>query len=215
MMTIMFGENLATVKSVYSESNAFYLITTPSAKKLYCFDTKATLQDGSFRATTWDSILPSSFCSRRNGDLLIGKTGYIAKYGGYLDDTSTYQFSYFTNHADLGNPSQTSIVKRITAIVIGGSNQYLSIKWGYDFLTNYQSQTILIPLQGVSEYGIAEYGANATVIANYSLGVALQSLVANASGSGKIVQTGYETIVNGTQLSIQKIEIQAKEGRLA
>jgi len=215
MMTIMFGENLATVKSVYSESNAFYLITTPSAKKLYCFDTKATLQDGSFRATTWDSILPSSFCSRRNGDLLIGKTGYIAKYSGYLDDTSTYQFSYYTNHADLGNPSQTSIVKRITAIVIGGSNQYLSIKWGYDFLTNYQSQTILIPLQGVSEYGIAEYGANATVIANYSQGVALQSLVANASGSGKIVQTGYETIINSSQLSIQKIEIQAKEGRLA
>jgi hypothetical protein len=147
--------------------------------------------------------------------LLIGKTGYIGKYGGFLDNTSTYQWAYYTNHADLGNPSQTSIVKRISAVVIGGSNQYLTIKWGYDFLTNYQSQNIIIPAQGVSEYGTAEYGANATVVAYYAQGVALQNLVANASGSGKIVQTGYETIINGSQLSIQKIEIQAKEGRLA
>jgi hypothetical protein len=147
--------------------------------------------------------------------LLIGKTGYVGKYGGFLDDTSTYQFAYYTNNTDLGNPSATSIIKRISVIVIGGSNQFLTIKWGYDFLTNYQSQNVLIPAQGVSEYGIAEYGANATVVAYYSQGVALQNLIANASGSGKIVQTGYETTINGSQLSIQRIEIQSKEGRLA
>ena len=215
LMTKMLSEDLATVKSVYSERNAFYLITAPTTQQVYCFDTKSALPDGSFRATIWDSILPKSFCSRRNGDLLIGKTGYIGKYGNFLDDSSTYQWAYYTNHADLGNPSQTSIVKRISAVVIGGSNQYLTIKWGYDFLTNYQSQNIIIPAQGVSEYGTAEYGANATIVAYYAQGVALQNLVANASGSGKIVQTGYETIINGSQLSIQKIEIQAKEGRLA
>ena len=31
----------------------------------------------------------------------------------------------------------------------------------------------------------------------------------------KIVQTGYETTINGTQLSLQKIEIQAKDGKMA
>jgi hypothetical protein len=147
--------------------------------------------------------------------LLIGKTGYVAKFFGYLDDTSTYQFAYYTNHADLGNQSQTSIIKKISAVVIGGSNQYVTIKWGYDFLTNYQSQNILIPSQGVSEYGIAEYGANATIVAYYSEGVALQTLMANGSGSGKVVQTGYETTVNSSQLSIQKIEIQTKQGRMS
>jgi hypothetical protein len=215
LMTKILSEDLTTVKSIYSERNAFYLITIPTTQQVYCFDTKAALPDGSFRATIWDSILPKSFCSRRNGDLLIGKTGYIGKYYGFLDDTSTYQFAYYTNHADLGNPSQTSIVKRISAVVIGGSNQYLTIKWGYDFKTNYLAQTVSIPVQGVYEYGVAEYGANATVIAYYSEGVALQNLIVNALGSGKIVQTGYETTINGAQLSIQKIEIQAKEGRLA
>jgi len=91
----------------------------------------------------------------------------------------------------------------------------VTIKWGYDFLTNYQSQNILIPAQGVSEYGIAEYGANATIVAYYSEGVALQTLMANGSGSGKVVQTGYETTVNSSQLSIQKIEIQTKQGRMS
>jgi hypothetical protein len=71
-----------------------------------------------------------------------------------------------------------------------------------------------IPTQGESYYGVAEYGSNATVIAYYEDGVALQTLSVNASGSGKVVQTGYESDINGTALSIQKIEIQAKNGKM-
>jgi hypothetical protein len=209
------NEVLSNIKGVYSEKEAFYLLTLPVNQQVYCFDTKMFLQDGSLRTTTWDSIQPKSFLSKRNGDLLIGKTGYVAQYTGYKDNTSTYRMAYFTNHADLGNQSVTSIVKKISVVIIGGSNQYVTIKWGYDFLTNYLSQNVLIPAQGISEYGIAEYGSNATVVAYYSEGVALQTLIANGSGSGKIVQTGYEMDINGSQLSIQKIEIQSKHGRLS
>jgi hypothetical protein len=60
---------------------------------------------------------------------------------------------------------------------------------------------------------LAEYGANGVPLAEYSDGVALQTLVVSASGAGKIVQTGYEADINGAQLSIQKIEIQAKNGK--
>jgi hypothetical protein len=147
--------------------------------------------------------------------VLIGKTGYIGKYSTYKDDTTAYRFQYYTNHADLGNQNITSILKRIKVVVIGGTNQYVTIKWGFDFATNYLSANALIPTQGVSEYGIAEYGANATVVAYYSSGVALQTLVASASGSGKVVQTGYETTINGSALSIQKIEIQSKDGKMS
>ena len=215
LSTKISSEVLANVKSIYSEKEAFYLLSLPINQQVYCFDTKVSLPDGALRVTVWDSILPKSFCSRRNGDLLIGKTGYVAQYTGYQDNGSSYRFAYYTNHSDLGDPSRTSIIKKITAVVIGGSNQFVTIKWGYDFLTNYLSQNVLIPTQGVSEYGIAEYGANATIVAYYSEGVALQTLVANGSGSGKIVQTGYETDINGFQLSIQKIEIQSKHGRLS
>jgi hypothetical protein len=111
--------------------------------------------------------------------------------------------------------NQTSVLKKISVVVIGGTNQNLFIKWGFDFKTNYLSATTTIPVQGVSEYGIAEYGANATKVAEYSDGVALNTLKVSASGTGKVVQTGYESDINGSQLSIQKIEIQAKNGKLS
>jgi len=59
-----------------------------------------------------------------------------------------------------------------------------------------------------SNPGIGEYD-----IAQYSDGVALQTLSVQATGSGKIVQTGYESNINGAALSIQRIEIQSKNGK--
>ena len=208
LMSIVAGETLANIKSVYSESEAFYLLTLPSVNEVYCFDTRTQLQDGSFRITNWNSIQPTALLSRRNGDLLIGKNGYIGKYGTYQDHTSVYRMQYFTNHADLGNQNVTSLLKRLKVIVIGGTNQYVTMKWGFDFSANYLSANVLIPTQGVYEYGIAEYN-----VAEYSDGVALQILSAQASGSGKIVQTGYEANINGAPLSIQRIEIQSKDGK--
>ena len=204
------GETLANLKSVYSEKEAFYLLVLPATFQVYCFDTKQSLQDGASRVTKWDSIAPTALRSLRNGDLYIGKNGYIGKYGGYIDDTTTYRFAYYTNNADLGNPNQISVLKTISAIVIGGSNQFLTINWGFDYSGAYQAQNIYIPTQVSYEYGVAEYN-----IAEYTSGIAIKTLRANASGAGKIVQTGYETTINGTQLSLQKIEIQAKDGKMA
>jgi hypothetical protein len=209
-MAIVAGETLANIKSVYSEAEAFYLITLPSVKEVYCFDTRVQLQDGSFRITVWDSIEPTALLSRRNGEVLIGKNGYIGKYDTYKDHTEAYRMQYYTNHADLGNQNITSLLKRLKVIVIGGTNQFVTMKWGFDFSTNYQADSALIPTQGVSEYGVAEYD-----IAEYASGVALRTLSVQASGSGKIVQTGYEANINGAALSIQRIEIQSKDGKMS
>jgi len=215
LMSDVASQTLANIKSVYSEREGFYLLTMPVTQSVYCFDTKVILQDGSSRVTTWDSITPTALTSLRSGAVYIGKNGYIGQYTGYNDHTSVYRFQYYTNHADLGNVNQTSVLKKISVVVIGGTNQNLIIKWGFDFKTNYLSATTVIPVQGVSEYNIAEYGANATVVAEYSDGVALNTLKVSASGTGKVVQTGYESDINGAQLSIQKIEIQAKNGKLS
>lgn len=211
LMSTVASEVTSGIKAIYSPIDSFYLLTLPTVKEVYCFDMKAMLEDGSARVTTWDGIEPKSFCyDSVNKELLLGKAGYIGKYSGYLDNTSTYTFQYFTNHTDLGAPSVTSILKKLSVVVIGGSNQYVTIKWGYDFNSNFYSQNVLIPNQGTSYYGVGEYG-----IAEYSNGIALQTLVAHPTGSGKVIQTGYETTINGAALSIQKLEIQAKNGKLA
>jgi hypothetical protein len=215
LMGYVAGETASNIKAVYSEVNAFYLLTLPIAKQVYVFDTKAELQDGSARITTWDSIEPSALFSRRNGDLLLGKTGYIGKYGTYLDNTSSYRFQYYTNYADLGDQNITSILKKISVVVIGGTNQIFTIKWSYDFSGQYYATQKTIPISTVAEYGMAEYGANGVPVAYYSTGIQIGTLVGQASGFGKVVQTAYEIEINGAAISIQKIEIQAKHGKLA
>jgi hypothetical protein len=209
-MSIVANETKANIKSVYSESEAFYLITLPTVKEVYCFDTRVQLEDGSFRVTTWNLIEPTALLSRRNGDVLIGKNGYVGKYGTYQDHATAYRLQYFTNHADLGNANVTSLLKRLKIVVIGGTNQAVTMKWGFDFTTAYNSANAFIPTQGISEYGIGEYD-----IAQYSDGVALRTLTVQATGSGKIVQTGYEANINGAALSIQRIEIQSKDGKMS
>jgi hypothetical protein len=215
LMTAVASQTLANIKSVYSEREGFYLITLPVGQVVYCFDTKVQLQDGSSRITTWDSIAPTAFLSRRSGELYIGKNGYVGTYTGYSDYQTSYRMLYYTNNADLGNVNQTSILKKISAVVIGGTNQTVTIKWGFDFKSNYLSANATIPLQGVAQYGINEYGANATTVSYYSDGIALNTLTVSASGTGKVVQTGYELVIDGAQLSIQKIEIQAKNGKIS
>ena len=215
LMSAVAGETASNIKAIYSETNALYLLNLPTSKYVYAFDTKAIMQDGSSRSTIWDSIEPTSFCARRNGDLLIGKNGYIGKYGTYLDDAIPYRLAYYTNNSDLGDVNVTSILKKIKVIVVGGSNQLVTLKWGYDFTGNYYSEQVNIPTQTTAEYGIAEYGANATTIAYYTSGVALTTIETNATSKGKIVQIGVEMDINNSQLSIQKIELQAKNGKIA
>jgi hypothetical protein len=211
LMNGVSGETASAIKSIYSPFDSFYLITLPSLKIVYCFDLKQMLQDGSSRVTMWDGMEPKSFCYTRDKSILIGKAGYVGKYTGYQDNGSSYRFQYFTNHTDLGQPSVTSVLKKLSVVVVGGSNQYLTLKWGYDFTGNYYAQNANIPAQGVAYFGVSEYN---TSTALYSSGTALQTLVAYPTGAGKVVQTGYEADINGSALSIQKIEIQAKNGKI-
>jgi len=140
----------------------------------------------------------------------MGKTGYIATYSNYNDNGEKYTFSYYTNHTDLGAPSITSVLKKLSAVVIGGSDQDVFMKWAYDFTGNFQSSTAHIPTQGVALYGVSEYNTTA----QYNGGTALQTLYTYPTGSGKVIQTGYDSVIYGSALSIQKLEIQAKNGRL-
>jgi hypothetical protein len=211
LISVVAGEDAATIKAVYSPREGFYLLNLPLSKQVYCFDTKAALPDGSLRVTTWDTIEPKSFCQLSDGSLLLGRLGFICKYTGYFDDDSTtYRMQYYTQHTDLGSPNVTSILKKLKAVVMGGTDQIVTVKWAYDYTGAFQSENIEITDQAVSYYGIGEYG-----IAYYTDGVALQTITAYPTGSGKVVQTGYETEVKGYSISIQKLELHAKTGRIA
>ena len=202
------SETLKYIKGVYFATDAFYLLSLPSTGFTYCFDTRGVLENGAARTTIWKSINPTAFCVTQARELLIGKPGYIGKYDSYEDNGATYRMSYFTNYFDFGNPVQLKILKRINVTAIGGSNQPIAVKWGYDYTRNYFSRGITLQRVEVFEYGTAEYN-----IATYTNGIALDIANIPASGSGTVVQLGFESDIDGTPLSIQKIDFFLKQGK--
>lgn len=208
LLAIIPGEDLARVRAIYNEKDAFYLLSFPTSNISYCFDVRTPLQDGSARATMW-TIAPRALYSDSSRRLLMGFTGYIGEYTGYTDNTASYPFIYFTNYFDFKSPTTEKILKKIGYTVVGGVRQVVTVKWGFDYGNNYRSELSIVGDQVVYEYGIAEYG-----IAEYSGGVDIDQKKVNANGRGKVLQIGFETQISGQPISIQKIDVYVKQGRL-
>lgn len=204
------NETLANVRSGFSAVESIYLLTMPTAMRTYCFDTRTPLQDGSSKTTTWSRSTSTAFYETKGRLFYMGRAGYIGKYSGYIDDTSTYRMKYYTTWIDFGAPLVKSILKKIRATLIGGVNQGIVFKWAYDFLTDYFTDTSQISgVLTASEYNTAEYN-----IAEYSGNTAVNVVSANGSSSGQVLQIGIEADINGSQLSIQKIDLLTKNGRV-
>jgi hypothetical protein len=204
-------ETLANIKAVYSPTNTFYLVTFPASAITYCFDTRVPLDTGAFRTTSWQQINPKSFCETKSGTLYMGQAGYLGTHTGYYDDTLQYRMSYFSTWMDFGSVLQTTILKKVILTLMGLSNQTIVFKWAYDYNSSYFSQsTVLSGISAPAEYGTAEYG-----ISEYSGGdVAVRTLGINGSSAGKVLQFGLEAQVGGYQISIQRIDLYSKNGRL-
>jgi hypothetical protein len=202
------SEVLKNIKATYFSTDAFYLLALPSTGFTYCFDTRGVLENGAARTTVWKQIAPTAFCVTQDRQLYIGKAGYIGKYDSYEDDGAKYRMSYFTNYFDFGSATTNKILKRINVTAIGGSAQPIAVKWGYDYTRNYFSRGVILQRVEVYEYGIAEYG-----LATYTNGIALDIANIPASGSGTVMQIGFESDIDGTPLSIQKIDFFLKQGK--
>jgi hypothetical protein len=200
--------NTAAIKGVYYSRDAFYLLALPTSNIVYCFDTRAPMQDGSYRVTQWNSIDPRAFVVNDAKELLIGKPGYIGKYFGHYDNAAPYRMQYFTNHFDFEQPNQLKILKKIGMVVIGGSGAEVAIKYGFDYSENFFAETKILAGGSSYEYGVGEYN-----IAEYFGGIVLEKFFVNASGNGAIMQLGIESDISGNPLSIQKIDVGIKQGR--
>jgi hypothetical protein len=213
------SETAANIKAVYYDRDAFYLLSLPATRFVYCFDTRSALQDGSARVTIWDNIEPKAFYVNSSKQLLIGKPGYIARYAGYTDNSAIYRFRYFTNYFDFDQPTNLKILKKIGFTVIGGSGEEVAIKYGFDYTENYLAVTKTLDTAVISEYNTAQYTDPAdanddeAVAAFYSGGIVLDKFIVNASGNGTVLQIGLEADIDGNPLSIQKIDIFVKAGK--
>jgi len=200
-------ETLANIKAVYSDVNAFYLITFPSSSTTYCFDTRKALPDGSARVTTW-SLIPTAMFSNRAKELLTGHAGYVGSYLGNRDRTSAYRMAYYSNHFDLGTPSSVKMLKKVGFTIVGASGVGLALKYGFDYTNAYRSLPFYLGTSNPDEYGIAEYG-----IAEYESGIVFDNQKIQAGGSGNVLQIGLEVEINNFEISVQKLDVFCKVGR--
>ncbi len=204
------AETAVNIKSVYSPIDAFYLLSFPTNNIVYCFDSRQILQDGAARVTTWSELVPTALFLTRNKEVYFGLAGYVGKYTGYQDNGTDYEMSYYTNYFDYQTPTQLKILKKADFYLIGGASQTISVKWDFDYEGSYESAVNTLDAGSISEYGIDEFN-----IAKYSGGAIITKLDVPASGTGRALQLGLESLINGTSLSVQKLDVYVKPGRVA
>jgi hypothetical protein len=203
------SETPKLIKSAYSPNDAFYVLALPTSGLTYVFDMRTSLEDGSARVTTWNNISPNALCVTEARELLIGKLGYIGKYGGYADDAAVYRMVYYTSFFDFSEPTLEKILKKINIVVFGGASQSFVTKWGYDYGGLNYNQTLSLLNSTVAQYGISEYNTTA----EYAGSEDINSLIANGLGYGKVLQLGFEVDIQNSSMSIQKFEVFVKSGR--
>lgn len=201
-------DSLDHVKSVYSEKEAFYLLSFPHAGIVYCFDMRGVMEDGAARVTTWLTPI-YSFLRRINKDVLLGKDGVIGRYYGYTDNTDSYTLSYASSFVDFGSPSTLKILKNISFNVFGGYGQEMLLYINTDFETDSSPYIISIAGGVVAEFGVSEYNTSA----EFNLGQINDKIKIPINSSGNLVQMALDIPINN-ELSLQKIDIFVKTGKV-
>ena len=194
--------------SAYSPEQSFYLICFPDQSTIYCFDLKGKLENGAYRVTRWTSVPHKSFMRHTDGTLYIGTTDGVGTYSGYVDNTSVYQFRYFSPALTFGDSSKTKFLKKIRPTLIGANEETIFVKWAYDFKTNYKNYEINVGNQVPAFYGVSEYA-----VGTFTGGILTTKPTVNATGSGGVVTIGLEADIDGAQLSIQEINVLALIGK--
>lgn len=208
LVQIVQNQAEGTIRSVYSQREAIYLLLLPNNLQCYCLDMKMPLQDGSARITTWTNQTQTNM-SIVDDSVYFTQVNGLAKYGTYLDDTQNYTMRYFTNYFDFDDSTMTKIVKRIGATVIGGSGDTFVMKVGYDYSDSYNSYPVTLDSITTFEYGVAEYN-----LSEYTIGTLVDRVRAPMGGDGKVIQVGIEADINGQPLSIQRLDTYIKQGRI-
>ena len=194
---------------MYSPENYFYLLCFADLNLVYCFDIRATLENGAYRVTRWPSVDFKSFQRDRNGDIYIGCVDGLGKYDNYRDNGKSYRFRYFSPGLTFGDPAKIKMLKKIRPTLIGGNNSDIFLKWSYDFSTDTSSSTFRTSSDSPGFYGQSEYTAS-----DFSAeGVTISRNSLNTTGYGSVINVGLETDINGYSLSIQEMNVLALIGK--
>jgi hypothetical protein len=220
------------VKACYNQKEGIYLITFPQASysTIYCLDVKnlgsSTTQGATYegvRISQWTGFGRCSAVVYGRDEVMYGGfrdtngDGVIGRYQGYLDNTSTYTFTYKSPWINLqGNQPGTfyKIPKSASVITIGGGAYNVNFNWAFDFeesdkteSASVSSATELVEWgSSTSEWGEDEWNSNNKI---------LYTTRYNLSRFGEYIRVGISYVVNGYEIALQKIDLFLRKGRLS
>jgi hypothetical protein len=197
-------------RTVYSPEEGFYLLTFTSQDTTFCFDVRGTLENGSYRVTRWPGTGFTAYGRLENGTLYIGNGEGISTYSGYLDNTSTYRFKYYSPGLTFGDPSLLKILKKIRPTFVGANSSTVFLKWAYDFDSFFSTQEFTVGTQITGYYNVSEYNSTA----EFTGGELTSRRGVNATGGGGVITIGLESDINGSSLSIQEINVLVLKGKV-
>lgn len=210
---------LANMRSAYSPRDRVFLLSLPSGGSAetgvcFAFDTRGKLDDGSARCVGLWTLVPTSMVVRQNGNFLMSRfatIGKLGRYTGALDDASTYGFEYNSGWIDLTQAGYIMIPKRYEGVFFSDNTVTVNYKWAFDFDETFHSQQkSFTGALGGGEWGLGEWG-----LSEFGGGISLRKGQIPASGTGQYIKLGITCTINNSILSIQKLTLFTKIGRLA
>ena len=196
-------------RSAYSPEEGFYLLTFVGQDNTYCFDVRGTTENGSYRVTRWPSTGFTAYTRLEDGTFYIGTSEGISEYTGYQDNGLGYRFKYYSPSLTFGDSSRVKILKKLKPTLVGANNATVFMKWAYDFAGTYATAEFTVGDQITGFFGESEY-----TTVEFTGGALTNQRSLNATGYGTSVVVGLEAEIDGSQLSLQEINVMALIGKL-
>lgn len=213
IMSAVNANGTTNIRSTFNAFEGFYLLVLPTTGKIFCFNTKQFLEDGSWRMTEWDSFVPKSVYTLQDGKTTYsGKLGRFFTYTGKQDNGAGFTFRFLTPWIayDPEIEATYKTLKRISSVQFVYGQMNIIYKWYLDFNETFSFATkVLNSAAGGGEWGLAEWG-----LADFGGTYGLVELETPAKRSGQFVKVGLETTINNSDLSLLQMQVFAKLGRL-
>jgi hypothetical protein len=216
----------------YNPQDSLVILVLPDSERQYVFDTRSPLEEGSYRSTTWTSVLQTASYIR---DLrkMYGSfktvVGVVMSNEGAEDNNETFSFTYFSGWLELGEQinKDLKMVKRLASFVFIEKNVVMTYSLQYDFgLKSVVTQASATG--GISsEWNSFEWGANGVsdindpnLVAGVDFGkwsgnIALRTIDVQSGGSGQYIRVGLTVDTNSGGFALQQLNLYAKLGRQA
>ena len=201
------------IRSVYVEDRGLYLLLLPDNDVIFSFDLKRTTQGNPARISRWKGIKAFSVAVDESNDIFFGKDGHISRYSGYSDEGNPYQLLWETPWLNMDESERIYLLKRLAVYTKSKGRIELSVKWGSQFSSlNKKSDKDFIATDNlsISEYNEAEYGTGEYTTAK----TFIEQFKIPASGSGTVHKFQFSYKVDGAEISIPRISIYTKRGKI-